>query len=101
MVAGPSQTNLGFVFQAAKRARVNDPRAIALKLRSISMALFGILSPARFARFRRERRKRGALCRFHLFARPPADLRAHSLYVDPDRSNFSSSARCARRASNR
>ena len=39
MIAGAVEENLRLVFQAAKSPRMNDPRAIALKLRSVGVAL--------------------------------------------------------------
>src|ERR1700737_3955732 len=74
MIAGAVQENLGFVFEPAKCTRVNDASAVALKLGPISMALLGIFSSARVARFLRERRERGALGRFHFLTRFPTVL---------------------------
>ena len=38
MIAGPIQENLRLIFQAPKRARMNNARPVALKLRAISVA---------------------------------------------------------------
>src|SRR5438552_13859454 len=80
MIARAVQKNLRFVFEPAKRARVNDARAVALKLGAISMTRFGIFSAARLARFLRKRRQCGALGRFHLLARLPTVL-AHAAII--------------------
>src|ERR1041384_2935186 len=76
MVAGTVQENLRFVFKASKRARMNDPRAVALEFGPISVTRLGIFAAARFARFLRERSKRRALSPFHLFTRLPTVLHA-------------------------
>src|SRR4051812_12225143 len=80
---------------------MNDPRAVALKLRSIGVALLRILAAARFAGFLRVRRERRSLGRFHLLACFPPGRCAHWFDVDPCASdlNFSRNARSARRAS--
>ena len=41
MVAGAVQKNLRLVFEPAKRARMNDPRAVALKFGAIGVARSG------------------------------------------------------------
>src|SRR6266567_3746499 len=74
MVAGAVQKNLCLVFEPPKCARMNDPRAVALKLGPIGVALLSIFSAARVARFLRERRERGAFGRFHFLARFPGVL---------------------------
>src|SRR6266853_2378772 len=74
MIAGAVEKDLGLIFEPAKRARVNDPRAVALKLGPVSVALLPILSSARVAGLLRERREGGALGRFHFFARFPTVL---------------------------
>src|SRR5260370_41988965 len=74
MIAGAVQENLRLIFEPAKCTRMNDAGTVALKLRPIGMALFGIFSSARLAGLLRERRESGALGRFHLFAGLPAVL---------------------------
>ena len=72
MIASPVKENLGLVFHAAERARMNDPGAIALKLGPISVARLAVFASARFTRVLCKRREDGALCRLHLFPRLPA-----------------------------
>src|SRR6266478_9169117 len=74
MIAGAVQENLRLIFEPAKCTRMNDAGTVALKLRPIGMALFGIFSSARLAGLLRERREGGALGRFHFFARFPTVL---------------------------
>src|SRR5207244_3670244 len=69
MIAGAVQENLRLIFEPAKCTRMNDAGTVALKLRPIGMALFGIFSSARLAGLLRERREGGALGRFHLLSR--------------------------------
>src|SRR2546423_3868481 len=71
MVSGSIEENLRLVLQPAKRARVNNARAIALKFRAISMARLGILAPVRVSGFLCERREHSALCCLHLRTRLP------------------------------
>src|SRR5215471_5119830 len=97
MVARTVEKHLRLVFEPAKSARMNDPRAVALKFGAISVALLRIFSPARFARLLRERRERCSLSLFHLIARFPTVFHLPGVFV----SNFSRRARRARRASNR
>src|SRR5438067_6518999 len=75
MIAGPVQENLRLIFQPPKRSRVNDPGAVALKLRAIIVTRLGIFSPARIAGFLREGSERVPLGRFHLLARFPGNAR--------------------------
>ncbi len=49
MIAGPVQENLRLIFQPAKRPRMDDPRAIALKLRAVIVTRLDIFSPVRVA----------------------------------------------------
>src|SRR5881275_276467 len=44
MIAGAVEENLGLVLETTKRARVNNPSAIALKFGAISMRWLGKLS---------------------------------------------------------
>src|SRR6266487_1892962 len=74
MVAGAVQKNLCLVFEPPKCARMNDPRAVALKLGPKGVAWLRIFSAARVARFLRERRERSAFGRFHLLTRFPGVL---------------------------
>src|SRR5437870_10463219 len=71
MIAGAVQENLRLIFEPAKCTRMNDAGTVALKLRPIGMALFGIFSAARVPRFLGERCERGALGRFHLLSCSP------------------------------
>src|SRR6185436_4899245 len=75
MVARAVQKNLRLIFETPERARMNDASAIALKLGSIRMALFGEFTSARIARFLREGCERLALRCFHLLARLPSIAR--------------------------
>src|SRR5438874_4007588 len=68
MIAGAVKKNLRLVLESAKRARMNDPRAITLKLGPISMRQFGKSPPARIARFLCERRERSRFVHLHLRA---------------------------------
>jgi hypothetical protein len=72
MVTRSVEKNLRLVFHTAKRARVNDARAIALKFRAIGVARLGVLPPARVSGFLRMRREHGSLCCLHLRTRLPA-----------------------------
>lgn len=74
MIAGAVQKNLRLVFKPAKRTRVNDSSAVALKLGPVGMALLGIFSAARVPRFLREWRKGSALGRLHFLACFPTVL---------------------------
>src|SRR3981081_1637866 len=67
MIAGAIQENLGLVFQAPKRPRMNNARAIALKFSAVAMAQLGMFSPPRLAGLLRERRADTKLVRLHLF----------------------------------
>ena len=71
MIAGPVQENLRLIFQAAKGARMNDPRAVALKLRPIDVPRLRIFPAARFAGLLRKRRQDTRFVRFHLLAGLP------------------------------
>src|SRR5438067_13230188 len=75
MIAGPVQENLRLIFQAAEGPRMNDPRAVALKLRAVIVTRLGIFSPTRVAGFLREGSERVALGRFHLLVRFPGNAR--------------------------
>src|SRR5438105_6243772 len=75
MIAGPVQENLRLIFQAAEGPRMNDPRAVALKLRAVIMTRLGIFSPTRVAGFLREGRERVPLGCFHLLASFPRNAR--------------------------
>src|SRR3977135_619884 len=90
MVACAVKKNLCFVLEAAKRARMDDARPIALKLCAISVTWLGIFSAARFAGFLREGRERRSLGFFHLRARFPTVACAvlHSSIVDFGESGF-------------
>src|SRR3954454_2484795 len=57
MIARPVEEDLRLVFQPAKRARMDDSRAIALKLGAKWMLRFPIIPTARFTRFLREPRE--------------------------------------------
>src|SRR4029077_13265416 len=74
MIAGAVQENLRLIFEPAKCTRMNDAGPVALKLRPIGMALFGIFSSARLARLLRERREGGTLGCFHFSPRSPTVL---------------------------
>lgn len=74
MIAGAIQEDLGFVFEPAKCARVNDPGAVTLKFGPVGMTLFRMFSAARVARLLREQREGGALSCFHFLARFPTVL---------------------------
>jgi hypothetical protein len=71
MIAGPVQENLRLIFQAAKGPRMNDPRAIALKLRPIDVARLRIFPAARFAGLLGKRRQDMRFVCFHLLAGLP------------------------------
>src|SRR5438128_3307287 len=71
MVTRAIQKNLRLIFHPAKRARVDNARAITLKFRSIGVARLGIFPPARVSRFLSKRGEHRALCAFHLLARFP------------------------------
>jgi hypothetical protein len=71
MVTGPVEENLRLVLQPAKRARVNDPCAIALKFSAIGVARLGVLPPTRVAGFLSKRREQSALCSLDLRTRLP------------------------------
>src|SRR6267143_2088596 len=88
MVACAVKKNLCFVLEAAKRARMDNARPIALKLCAISVTWLGIFSAARFAGFLREGRERRSLGFFHLRARFPtvACAALHSSIIDSDAS---------------
>jgi len=45
MIAGAIQEDLGFVFEPAKCARVNDPGAVSLKFGPVGMALLRMFRP--------------------------------------------------------
>src|SRR5436853_6588326 len=75
MIAGPVEENLRLIFQAAESPRMNDPRAVALKLRAVIVTRLGIFSPTRVAGFLREGSERVALGRFHLLAGFPGNVR--------------------------
>src|SRR5437016_4788051 len=72
VIAGAVQENLRLIFEPAKCTRVNDPRAVALKLGPITVALLRIFSAARVTRFLGKRRERGAFGRLHFLACFPA-----------------------------
>src|SRR5437899_12286492 len=71
MVACAIQKNLRLVVDPAKRARMNDPRPVALEFCSIGMTWFRIFPAARVSRFLSKRRQHCALSHFHLLARFP------------------------------
>ena len=84
MIAGAVQKNLRLVLEPAKRARMNDPRAIALKFRPVRVAGFRIFSTARIAGFLGKRPKHETLRRLHFLARlVPASLLAHAMNYSP------------------
>jgi hypothetical protein len=66
MIAGAVEENLRLVLQPAKGARMNDPRAIALKFGAVVMAQLGVFPSPRLAGFLRERREDTKLVRLHL-----------------------------------
>src|SRR6266404_4266001 len=68
MIAGAVKKNLSLVLESAKGPRMNDARAITLKLGPISMGRLGKSPPARIARFLCERRERSRFVRLHLRA---------------------------------
>src|SRR5450755_3517813 len=72
VVTSAVQENLRLILESAKRARMNDAGAVALKLRAVSMAGFCKFSPPRIAGFLRERREDSSLVRFHFFPRFPS-----------------------------
>ena len=72
MIAGAIQENLRLIFQAPKRARMNNAGPVALKFRAVIMVRLGIFPSARLAGFLRERREDSSLVRFHFFPRFPA-----------------------------
>ena len=72
MVTGPVEENLRLILQPAKRARVNDPCAIALKFSAIGVARLGVLPPTRVAGFLSKRREQSALCSLDLRTCLPA-----------------------------
>src|SRR2546423_3469291 len=71
MVAGAVKKNLRLIFQSTKRARMNDPRPVALEFRSVIVSRLRILSAARFTGFLREWRQNACFVLFHLFAGLP------------------------------
>src|SRR5205814_5800559 len=84
MIAGAVQKNLRLVLEPAKRARMNDPRAITLKFHPIYVARLRIFSPARVTRFLGKPRKCGALRPFHFLTRlVPPSLLAHGMNYSP------------------
>src|SRR3979411_1152539 len=99
MVACAVKKNLCFVLEAAKRARMDDARPIALKLCAISVIWLGIFSAARFTGFLREGRERRSLGFFHLRARFPtvACAALHSSIVDLGESGFCASGNSRRK----
>src|ERR1041384_1838848 len=101
MIAGAVEENLRLVFEPAKGARVDDPRAVAMKFGSIIVAFLRIFPPSGFAGFLRERRKRRALGLFHLLARSPAVLHLFDVDLVSSHFNLSRSSRSVRRACNR
>src|SRR5439155_26468921 len=66
MIASSVKKNLGLVFHAAERARMNNTSAIALKLGAISVARLGVFAPARITVSLCKRCEHGSLCRLHL-----------------------------------
>ena len=76
MIGRPIQKNLRLIFQSPERARVNNPRPIALEFRPVKMPRLREFAPARVARFLRERRERASLIRLYLLA-PFPTLRGH------------------------
>src|ERR1043166_6007040 len=76
MIARAVEKNLRFIFEPAKRARMNDARPVALKFRPVSVTRLRIFAALRFARFLRERRERCPLGGFHLLARLPISAHA-------------------------
>src|SRR5260221_14532529 len=69
VVAGAVQENLGFVFQAAEGARVDDAVAVALVLRAPFRRRLGIFSPARIGAELGEGREDFAFELFEVLAR--------------------------------
>src|SRR5438094_6097582 len=74
MITGPIEENLRLILQPAKRARVNDPCAIALKFSAIGVARLGVLPPTRVAGFLSKRREHVALRCLHLRTCLPAPV---------------------------
>src|SRR6266404_8115768 len=71
VVAGPIEKNLRLIFQPAERARMDDPRPVALELGPIDVARLGIFSAPRFAGLLRERRQNARFVRLHFLAGLP------------------------------
>ena len=72
MIARAVQENLRLVLEPTKGTRMNNARAVSLKFRAERVTRFGMFTPARVARFLRERRERGPLGCLHFLARLPA-----------------------------
>ena len=72
MVAGTVEKNLRFIFQPAKRPRMNDAGSVALKLCPERMARLRILTSPGFARLLGVRRQNPRFVLLHLLAGFPA-----------------------------
>src|ERR1700686_36082 len=72
MIASPVKEHLCLIFQPAKGPRMDDPRAIALKLGAEIVTRLRIFSSARVIRFLREGLEGERLGRLHLFPALPA-----------------------------
>src|SRR5262245_44554200 len=83
MVGGAVEKDLRLVFQAAESARMNNARTVALKFGAIGVTRLRVLSPARFARFLRNRREHSAFSLLHLFARLPFCAHLFGSVEDP------------------
>src|SRR5438067_2407754 len=82
MIAGSVQKNLGLVFHSAKRARMNDPRPVALKFSAKGVTRLRILAPTRIGRLLRKRRQGRLLRGFHLLTRSPRILHAFASFIE-------------------
>src|ERR1043166_2754759 len=82
MIAGPVQKYLGLIFHSAKRARMNDPRPVALKCRAKGVARLRILAATRMGRLLRKRRQGRLLGGFHLLACSPRILHAFASFIE-------------------
>src|SRR5882724_11091786 len=72
MITGPIEENLRLILQPAKRARVNDACAIALKFSAIGVARLGVLPPTRVTGFLSKRREHVTLRCLDLRTRLPS-----------------------------
>ena len=72
MIRRSVEENLRLVFQAAKRARVNDPRPVPLEFRPEIVTRLGKFPPARVGRFLGKWGEDPLLIGLHLLAAFPA-----------------------------